>query len=149
MGSQISQRVDRCIRPAAVGDATDVLQTADSFAASDDAPEKACELAPLPELLVERSAPSGRSKDHPASGAVGSAGSEATAESPATAEDFVQGDEVFVVGLLSQPQHNGERGRVVGRQGNRLKVVLSTGTGMAIRPQNLTSSRGRSSRARA
>jgi hypothetical protein len=126
-----------------------VLQTADSFAASDDAPEKACELAPLPELLVERSAPSGRTKDHPAPGAVGSAGSEATAESPATAEDFVQGDEVFVVGLLSQPQHNGERGRVVGRQGNRLKVVLSTGTGMAIRPQNLTSSRGRSSRARA
>ena len=38
--------------------------------------------------------------------------------------------------------------KTFGRQLLR-QVVLSTGTGMAIRPQNLTSSRGRSSRARA
>ena len=44
---------------------------------------------------------------------------------------------VCVSGLQNKPQHNGITGRVVGRQGERWQVELSTGEELALRSANL------------
>lgn len=151
MGAQISTRFDRCIRPAPLGEAADTLAEKVSEDTCGNADLDGLVMAPL-EIQADSatktfpstttSSPStttSRDEDIPIT----------TTTETAIPADFDTGDEVLVVGLEATPQHNGERGRVVGRQGDRLKVMLATGKGLALRPQNLANSRGRSSRARA
>jgi hypothetical protein len=173
MGSQLSTRCNQCIRPG--GDASEIGLAEVGYTPGEKAPQGTHanddELyISFHEFVADTDASSNakstgegvpegipatagvkrtveKAPEDAADGAKPSVTDAGSAAPFVSTDVYTPGDEVFVVGLQAQPQHNGESGLIVGRQGDRFKVTLASGVGLAVRPKNL--SRGRSPRARA